>query len=315
MDEKPTVSIVINNYNYEDFLCEAIDSSLGQTYSRKEVIVVDDGSTDNSREIITSYGDQIISVSKENGGQASAFNAGFIASKGEIICFLDSDDYYISQKVSQIVELFLENPNVGWVFHELDDVDSNGRPLKLGRNHSVSEFLLVDYREKMLKGHNLTWFPATSGLCFKRDLLLKVLPMPEQILISADNFLRLASVYSSPGILSPEKLAVHRIHGANLYEFRADTDSIDAEGNIKTSYYLRQRFPETKIFTNRLYSHSVGRIAGKISWSRVFQISESRKYMKNYLSGGAWVTNGARMLYNYIKVILADLSLKLSPRS
>ncbi len=82
---KPLASILINNYNYGRFLHEAIDSALSQTYPHTEVIVVDDGSTDNSREIIASYEDQIIPVLKENGGQASALNAGFAASRGEIV--------------------------------------------------------------------------------------------------------------------------------------------------------------------------------------------------------------------------------------
>jgi glycosyltransferase involved in cell wall biosynthesis len=70
--QHPLVSILINNYNYGRFLTEAIDSALNQTYSNIEVIVVDDGSTDNSQEIIKSYQDKIIPILKPNGGQASA---------------------------------------------------------------------------------------------------------------------------------------------------------------------------------------------------------------------------------------------------
>jgi len=82
MVNQPLVSIIINNYNYARFLRDAIDSALNQTYDRTETIVVDDGSTDNSREIIAGYGDRIIPVLKENGGQNSAFDAGFAASAG-----------------------------------------------------------------------------------------------------------------------------------------------------------------------------------------------------------------------------------------
>ncbi len=91
MNEELLASIIVNNYNYGRFLAEAIESALSQTYANTEVIVVDDGSTDNSRDIIASYKDQIIPVLKENGGQASAFNAGFQASSGEVIFFLDAD--------------------------------------------------------------------------------------------------------------------------------------------------------------------------------------------------------------------------------
>jgi|SRR5262249_8595399 len=87
---RPLASILINNYNYGRFLDEAINSALSQNYPRKEIIVVDDGSTDNSREIISRYGDRIIPIFKENGGQASAVNAGVARCHGDILCFLDS---------------------------------------------------------------------------------------------------------------------------------------------------------------------------------------------------------------------------------
>src|SRR4051795_10336845 len=85
-------SIVINNYNYGRFLRESIQSALAQTHPNCEVIVVDDGSTDDSREIITSYGQRVKPIFKENAGQGSTFNAGFPVSSGDFVCFLDSDD-------------------------------------------------------------------------------------------------------------------------------------------------------------------------------------------------------------------------------
>lgn len=304
MNDKMLVSILINNYNYERFLPQAIASALNQTAFPTEVVVVDDGSTDNSREIIASYGQKIVSVFKENGGQASAFNAGFKASQGEIICFLDADDYYALNKLNRITELFREHPSAGWIFHTLDDVDLNGYSLKLERNQGVSELLLADFREYILKGQNLPTFPATSGLCFKRDLLSQILPMPEQLKISADNFLRLAAIYLFPGILLPEKLAVHRIHGSNLFEFRPDAEFLHADTNIKTSYYLKERFPQTEIFTNKLYSHAFGKLAGT-SLNKVLQIPETKEYIKNF-SVGSWLRCAPRIIYNYGKAIMAN---------
>ena len=86
------VSIIINNYNYDRFLAQAIDSALNQTYPNIEVIVVDDGSTDSSRQIITSYGDAIKPVLQPNSKQGIAFNNGFNHSTSDIINFLDADD-------------------------------------------------------------------------------------------------------------------------------------------------------------------------------------------------------------------------------
>src|SRR5258708_31462520 len=87
----PLVSIVINNYNYARFLSKAIDSALAQTYRNVEVIVVDDGSTHNSVQIIRAYGDRVVPVLKENGDHGSAFNAGFARSQGDPVWFLHAD--------------------------------------------------------------------------------------------------------------------------------------------------------------------------------------------------------------------------------
>jgi len=304
MNDRPLVSILINNYNYQSFLPEAIDSALSQTYSPVEIVVVDDGSKDNSREVINNYGERIVSVFKKNGGQASAFNASFQASHGEIICFLDADDYYAPNKVSRIAELFMQNPSTGWIFHDLHDVDTNRHDFEFAINPGVSECVFADLRENILKGHLLPWFPATSGLCFKRNILKQILPMPDQLLISADNFLRLATIYLSPGLLLSDKLAVHRIHGANLFEFRSDTAFLNAETNIKTSYYLKKQFPETKNFADRLYANAFGMLAGKTSFNRVFQIPESWEYIKNF-SLAALLKSSPRIIYNYAKAVIS----------
>jgi len=106
MNATPLVSILINNYNYAPFLTQAVDSALRQTYENIEVIVVDDGSTDNSWQVIKSYGDRIVPIAKKNGGQASAFNAGFEKSQGDIVCFLDSDDVFLPDKLQKLVDIF-----------------------------------------------------------------------------------------------------------------------------------------------------------------------------------------------------------------
>src|SRR6266700_1460758 len=104
MSPQPLASIIIDNYNYGRFLEQAIESALNQNYLRTEVIVVDDGSTDNSREVIARYGNRILPLVKDNGGQASAFNAGFRRSHGEVVLFLDADDALFPTAAAGAVE-------------------------------------------------------------------------------------------------------------------------------------------------------------------------------------------------------------------
>src|SRR2546422_9955025 len=108
MNNFELATIIVNNYNYGRFLREAVDSALNQTYRNTEVIVVDDGSTDGSPEIIASYGDRIIPVLKQNGGQNSALNAGFSLSRGDVILFLDSDDVLVPTAVEAALEALAE---------------------------------------------------------------------------------------------------------------------------------------------------------------------------------------------------------------
>src|SRR5215469_12425788 len=125
MNQAPLVSIIITSYNYRRYLPDAIDSALNQTYPNTEVIVVDDGSTDNSREVIAGYDGRIVPVLKENGGQASAFNAGFELSRGDVICFLDSDDALFPTAIARAADL-LRDEEVAKVHWPLSVVDAQG---------------------------------------------------------------------------------------------------------------------------------------------------------------------------------------------
>jgi glycosyltransferase involved in cell wall biosynthesis len=147
MNDQPLVSIIINNYNYGCFVGEAIESALNQTYSHLEVIVVDDGSTDNSREIIANYKDKIIPILKENEGQSSAFNSGFATAKGDIICFLDADDIALGEKVSEVVKVFQANPEIGWCFHSLKVTDMKTGEL-LKRVYRDNEYITITEQKK-----------------------------------------------------------------------------------------------------------------------------------------------------------------------
>ena len=110
--KKVFVSVIIPTFNRADWIKYAIDSVLNQTYSNFELIIVDDGSTDNTRDVIAQYGDSIRYFFQENKGPAAARNLGIINARGSYICFLDSDDQWLKQKLEEQIKLVVVNPEI-----------------------------------------------------------------------------------------------------------------------------------------------------------------------------------------------------------
>lgn len=254
---KKLISILINNYNYAPYLSAAIDSALAQTYERCEVIVVDDGSTDNSRDIILAYGGKVIPVFKENGGQATAFNTGFEKSQGDIICFLDADDIFLPHKAQQLAEIFGCHDDIGWCFHALDRIDNDFKKTPALKNAQAKSGV-CDPRQLMQKGKVDQVVPfdglATSGMCFSRSLLSKILPMPSEIAITSDDYIKYTALGISKGYMLVDSLALQRIHANNAYTLRDDKQLLKADIMIKTAYFMRQNFPELGGHSDKLFA-------------------------------------------------------------
>jgi glycosyltransferase involved in cell wall biosynthesis len=257
VSSNPLVSILINNYNYGRFLHEAIDSAMAQSYANTEVIVVDDGSTDNSREVIASFGTQVLPVLKQNGGQASAFNAGFQASSGEIVCFLDSDDIFTPNKVAEIVKLYGENPEIGWCFEKMILFDHHtGERRTAPSGYSPGPW---DARQVLAKGRPPQIATATSGISFRRSTLEEILPMPDSIRITSDGFLKLAALALAPGWNASEGLTLQRIHGENLYTERKDGKKRQAgKLGLLIATAMADRFPDLQQLGIVLFSRGLG---------------------------------------------------------
>ncbi len=222
MTSNTYVSIIINNYNYGTYLDECIESALNQTYSDTEVIVVDDGSTDQSRTIIERYSDRVVPVFKTNGGQASAYNAGFEVSRGEVICFLDSDDILYSTAIDQAMRLFRDDGivKVQW---PLQVVDAQGR--STGKISTTQTPPKGDLRALILREGPLYDFHFTTGSAVRSSFCEKVFPMPEAPYINgADVYLiTLAPAYGRIDTLT-EPQGTYRAHGNNNYRDRPLTD-------------------------------------------------------------------------------------------
>ncbi|KUJ95447.1 MAG: Glycosyl transferase family 2 [Desulfonauticus sp. 38_4375] len=210
------VSVILTNYNYAHFLDSAIESVLKQTYGNFELIVVDDGSSDNSREIINYYvskDSRIIPILKKNEGQASALNIGFKKSKGEIISFLDSDDIYAPNKLEEIVKYHSLGYQYIYTDHQGIDVNEN--------------FIEDNLKRYLYSGWNI--FPVyflskyvgniTSTISITRNIGKKIFPIPneDQWKIQADDPIVFQASFVSSNFFLNKKLVFYRIHQSNNY--------------------------------------------------------------------------------------------------
>jgi glycosyltransferase involved in cell wall biosynthesis len=180
-------SVIITNYNYAQYVAAAIDSALDQTYANVETIVVDDGSTDNSVDVIERYGERARLVRKENGGQASAMNRGFAASSGDIVFFLDADDMLLPDTVERVVAAW--RSGVAKVHFRLQKVLSDGQPVDGAFLPPYGALPSGDLRAMV---HEFGFYPSppASGNAFARWYLDRILPMPEEVYrVAADTLL------------------------------------------------------------------------------------------------------------------------------
>jgi glycosyltransferase involved in cell wall biosynthesis len=115
-DPKPAVSVIIPSYNCEAYIAETLGSVLGQTFKDVEVIVVDDGSTDRTREIAASHGGLVRLLTQANAGVCAARNYGIREARGRFICLMDHDDYWLPDKLALQLEQMHQHPEVGLVY-------------------------------------------------------------------------------------------------------------------------------------------------------------------------------------------------------
>lgn len=169
-----SVTIAICNYNYERYLADAIDSALAQDYPATQVLVVDDGSTDGSREIIRSYGSRIRAVLKANGGQVSAYNRALDEIDSEYVILLDADDLLYPNAVTEVMRRFAVG-DYAKVQFRLDVISQDGAQTGVTVPHSDAP---ADCGSLLRKG----WLypsPPASGNAYKKSALCKIFPIPE----------------------------------------------------------------------------------------------------------------------------------------
>jgi glycosyltransferase involved in cell wall biosynthesis len=215
---KPYVTALIDTYNHEAFIEQAIGSVLQQDFpaAETEVLVVDDGSTDRTPELIRKFAPKVRLLRKANGGQASAFNAAIPEAQGEIVAFLDGDDWWAPGKLTGVAEIFAKDPGVGLVGHAVTEVYLDGRefsdlPKEVTRFRITSPAQARTFR--MRKN-----FLGTSRMTYRRGVLSQIERVPEELKFEADEYLFTLAGFFADVLILREAYCFYRLHGGNLFQ-------------------------------------------------------------------------------------------------
>lgn len=210
--QNPLVSVVMPVYNGAAFLAEAIESVLGQTHASVELIVVDDGSTDASPQIIGRHGERLVAIRQNNAGVAAARNAGIAAARGEFVAFLDQDDWWLPEKLLKQLVLFQRDARVGLTYTAVTFYDDRvGRLVPDPYPDVRRQILSGNCYEPLLLNNPI----VNSSVAVRRGVLLAVggcdTHLAGNTVQDYDLWLRVAKVCRFAHL--PDPLTIYRLHG------------------------------------------------------------------------------------------------------
>ena len=232
-DKLPVVSIVIPVYNGAEYLDEAVQSILAQDYPSIELIVLDDGSTDGTREVLGKYTGRFYWETHENIGQASTLNKGWLMSKGEILAYLSADDILLSGAVSRSVENLRMNPESVLVYCDFNLIDPSSMVLRQVRMPNY------DYRKMVTR----TIRPPGPGAFFTRKAFESAGLWDSSLKQSPDYEYWLRLGLEGPFLRIPRVLASLRVHEASQSFAKVDESGAGEPVRVTSRYYRTQRVP------------------------------------------------------------------------
>jgi glycosyltransferase involved in cell wall biosynthesis len=240
-ETQPLVSVVIPTHNSATFIAEALNGVFAQTYRRFEVIVIDDGSSDNTRAVLEAFGDRIRYVHQDNRGPAAARNAGIRISRGEFVCFLDADDAWTPNKLESQVRFMETHSDVGLLFADAEECEgvtlqkpSILATMIFGADALSQQPLPEAFRKLVVEN-----FVPTSTVMARMSCLAKAGLFDEELQNAEDRDMWLRLAATSEVACVPRVLATKRSHGANI-SFRTERA---LRSRIKVWDKARRDFP------------------------------------------------------------------------
>jgi glycosyltransferase involved in cell wall biosynthesis len=214
----PLISVFINTYNHERYIEQAIVSVLEQDFpsADTEILVVDDGSTDRTPEIVRKFEPHLRLLRKANGGQASAFNSGIPEASGEIVAFLDGDDWWAKEKLTAVAEAFEQHPGVAAVGHGFYIVRNDEPPREMFVPAKTCRLDLSSIEAAHFADQGRTLL-GTSRLSVRRNVLDRIGPIPEELVFCADTPVLTLALVLGGAIVLDLPLCYYRHHSESLF--------------------------------------------------------------------------------------------------
>ncbi|MBC8486006.1 MAG: glycosyltransferase [Bacteroidetes bacterium] len=285
------IAIIIPTYNAAHFIEKAINSVLSQSYSNYEIVVVDDGSTDNTREVLEQYGDKITYIRQENQGVAIARNTGILNSENEYIAFLDSDDEWLPEKLELQISILEKNNDIGLVHTNDIQISEEGKILYIDTPNikylsgKISKYLLL--RKASIK---------TSTVILRRKCLDKVGLFDPHLsrlgVEDRDLWIRFTKYYNAFYIDKP----------LVKYLVRSDSMSHQQEKMVAGRYYVINKYHPKGKWLNinrcKMLSAIHFEVADGLSWR-----GEPRKSLRQYWKALKYYPFSIIIYINFLKAI------------
>ena len=243
LPEKPSVSVLITCYNYGPYVGEAIESALNQTYAVSEIVVSDDGSSDNSCEVVESYARRearVKLVRGQHGGMAACLNGAYSASSGDILCLLDADDVFLPGKAEAVVNAFRAHAGAGFCAHPALLMDHKGRRRGV---YPLGAMPAGDCASETFSNAGiLMGLPPTTNLSLRREVGARLFPIPAEFTGYAEQIIHRLAPLMTELCSAGEPLAEWRQHGKNDQKAtRVTLKRLNRELEIMTLLWQKQR--------------------------------------------------------------------------